>query len=106
MIRFTILALCLLAAPVAAQSAVDHYHDAAQLYIAESNAEAEEAALAGLALAPDDEKLRALLEKIRERNEQQGQQGSDGEPQDNENEQSQEGDGDKSEGCVIPAPPI
>lgn len=97
MIRLFPLALFLLAAPVAAQSAVDYYHDAAKLYIAENNAEAETAALAGLAAAPDDAKLQALLEKIRERNEQQGEQGDDGEPQENENEQSQEGEGQQQD---------
>lgn len=97
MTRFIAIALCLLAATAAAQPAVDYYHDAAQLYIAEDNAAAEEAALAGLALAPDDDKLRALLDKIRERNEQQGQQGNDGEQEDTENEQTQQGEGQQQD---------
>ena len=88
----TLAVLLLLAAPVAAQTAEDHYHDAARLYIAEDNAAAEAAALEGLALDPDDAKLRALLDKIRERNEQQSpqQQSGDGDPDEQQDADEQQ----------------
>ena len=88
--------LLLVAAPAGAQSAVDFYHDAARLYIAEDNAQAERAAEAGLALAPDDQKLQALLEKIRERNDQEEQQGG-GEPQQDDAEDQQQGEGEQQQ---------
>lgn len=87
--RFVPIALLLLAAPVAAQSAEDFYHDAARLYIAEDNAAAERAALDGLALAPDDAKLRALLDAIREQNDQQQSGQGEQEERDDADEQQQ-----------------
>lgn len=88
-----ILALILLAAPVRAQSVAEYYHHAAQRYIAGADAEAEAAALAGLALAPDDARLQALLEQIRQRQQESGgQQGQD------ESDQQQPGDGPQQQG--------
>ncbi|MDX1531713.1 MAG: hypothetical protein R3362_09325 [Rhodothermales bacterium] len=85
MIRPLLIVLLTAAAPAAAQSVAGHYHRAAQLYIGGENAQAEAAAEAGLALAPNDAKLRALLEKIREKNPQQG--GSEQSAQDEGDEQ-------------------
>ena len=90
--------LLLVAAPAGAQSAVDYYHDAARLYIAEDSAQAERAAEAGLALAPDDRKLQALLEKIRERNEQDQQQdGSGDQDEQNEADEQPQGEGEQQD---------
>ena len=91
------LLLLAASAPAPAQSAVDYYHDAARLYIAEDNARAEGAALAGLALAPEDRKLQALLEKIRERNEQEQQQNGEGEPQQDSADQQQQAEGEQQD---------
>lgn len=81
--------LCV-AAPAGAQSVADYYHAAAQAYIGGENAEAEAAAEAGLTLDPTDAKLRALLEKIRERN----PEGSGGEQEQQEADQQDEGEGE------------
>ncbi len=88
-----VLALLGLAAPAAAQSVADYYHAAAQLYIGEQNQRAEAAAEAGLALDPDDAKLRALLEKIREQEEGQGGGGQQAEDADDR----QPGEGDEQQ---------
>lgn len=97
--RYVFIALFLLAAPVAAQTAEDFYHDAARLYIAEDNAAAERAALDGLELAPDDAKLRALLDKIRERSDQQQSgQGDQDEEQDADDQQQGYGSTPQDEG--------
>jgi len=94
MTRIVALLLLLAAAPAGAQSVADYYHTAAQAYIAGQNAEAEQAAEAGLAIDPTDAKLQALLEKIRERNPddsggEQEQENAD-EQQDGEGEQQQD----------------
>ena len=81
------------AAPVAAQSVADYYHTAAQAYIGGDNAEAEQAAVAGLALAPNDAKLQALLEKIRERNPDD----SGGEQEQDKAEQQEDGEGEQQD---------
>ncbi len=94
---FLVVALGLAVMPARAQSAVDYYHDAAKLYIAEHNAEAEQAAEAGLALAPDDRKLQALLEKIRERNEQQQQQSGGEQEKQDEADEHQQGEGEQQD---------
>ena len=93
MLRFFLFAFVFAAAPVAAQSVADYYHTAAQAYIGGDNAEAEQAAVAGLALAPNDAKLQALLEKIRERNPDD----SGGEQEQDEAEQQQDGEGEQQD---------
>jgi hypothetical protein len=59
--------LLALAAPAAAQSVEERYHAAARLYIAGDLAAAEAEAEAALRLAPQHRRLRALLDRIRER---------------------------------------
>ena len=87
-----IAALCV-ASPAEAQSVADYYHTAAQTYIGGQNAEAEQAAVAGLNIDPTDAKLQALLEKIRERNPDDS-----GGEQEQENADNQEdGEGDQQE---------
>ncbi|MEM1043463.1 MAG: hypothetical protein AAGI91_12645 [Bacteroidota bacterium] len=86
-----LLFLWVAALPVAAQSATDYYHTAAQLYIGEQNAGAEAAAEAGLALDPADAKLQALLEKIRERQQEQGGGGDEQEAENADEQQPGEG---------------
>ncbi|NNF57079.1 MAG: hypothetical protein HKN04_02455 [Rhodothermaceae bacterium] len=76
-----------LALGVQAQTAVDYYHGAARLYIEGANAQAEQVALQGLALAPDDARLQALLDRIREQEQQQSGQGEQQNQDDNENQQ-------------------
>ncbi len=85
--------LCFVASPARAQSVADYYHTAAQHYIGGENPQAEAAAEAGLALDPANAKLRALLEKIRERNEGTGSQHE----QDDADEQ-QPGEGEQQSG--------
>lgn len=70
------LATVIAAAPATAQTAMDYYHEAARAYIGDARAEAERAALAGLALDPVHARLQALLEKIREQPPENG----DGQP--------------------------
>ncbi len=72
----------------------DYYHAAAQQYIGGQNAEAERAAEAGLALDPNNAKLQALLEKIRERNPDDS--GGEQQKQDNADQQK-EGEGEQQE---------
>lgn len=93
MTRFLPLLLLIALPSVVAQSATDYYHTAAQLYIGEQNQQAEAAAEAGLALDPADEKLQALLEKIRERQQQGG-----GEQQNQEDaDEQQPGEGEQQD---------
>ncbi|MEP0546671.1 MAG: hypothetical protein ABJF88_07055 [Rhodothermales bacterium] len=87
------LLLFLAAAPAGAQSVADYYHAAAQSYIGGENAEAERAAEAGLALAPNDAKLQALLDKIRERNPDD----SGGEEQQDEADEQRDGEGEEQD---------
>ena len=75
---------------VQAQTAVDYYHDSARLYIEGDNTTAEQAALQGLALAPNDARLQALLDRIRQQEQQQSGQGEQQNQDDNENQQSGE----------------
>lgn len=88
----TVLRLLLLiglaaAGPVAAQSAEELYHSAAGLYIAGDNPAAEAAAVQGLRQAPDDRRLQALLEAIR----QQDQNGGAGQAAGEDAEQQRPG---------------
>jgi len=93
MIRLLPLLLLLAATPAGAQSVADYYHAAAQAYIDGQNAEAEQAAEAGLNIDPTDAKLQALLEKIRERNPDDS-----GGEQEQENADNQEdGEGEQQE---------
>lgn len=88
-----------------AQSAANQYHDAARLYIDGQMEEAEQAAVAGLAIDANDVKLQALLERIRQQQEQPQQQqtgeGNDGErneePQDEQDNQGESGPQDSDE---------
>lgn len=93
MIRFATLLLLLAATPAEAQSVADYYHAAAQAYIGGQNAEAEQAAIAGLDLDPTDTKLQALLEKIRERNPDD----SGGEQEQENADEQQDGEGNEQE---------
>lgn len=101
--RFLLLVLLMSGATGAsAQTAADQYHDAAGLYISGDLEAAEQAAEAGLAIDPDDAKLQALLERIRQQQEQRNQQHSDeGEPSDEtqnpQNEQRSEGESDQQD---------
>ena len=89
MTRFILLVgLALVAPMVMAQTAVDYYHDAARLYIGGDNEAAEQAAERGLALAPRDARLQALLDRIRQQEQQQSGQGNRQNQQQNENQQS------------------
>jgi hypothetical protein len=112
-------ALLALAVPARAQSAGDLYHEAARLYIGGERAAAEAAATHGLRLAPGDPKLQALLDRIRQQEQQQNrggpqsqqqsdpdqqdgqqrQQGSEGEQQQDERQgqQDQQGAPDQPE---------
>jgi hypothetical protein len=111
-----LLVLLALAAPVRAQSASDLYHVAARHYIGGEREAAEEAAVRGLRLAPDDPKLGALLDRIRQQQEPsdqggqqqdgqqspgeqsgaQGRQGNEGEQQGNgEDPQQNQGEGEQ-----------
>ena len=69
--------LLMTAAGASAQSAADYYHNAAGQYINGEMEAAEQATEAGLAIDPDDAKLQALLERIRQQRDQQNQQQSD-----------------------------
>ncbi|HYE97206.1 MAG TPA: hypothetical protein VD962_13470 [Rubricoccaceae bacterium] len=82
----------LLATAAHAQSASDRYHEAARLFIAGEKEGAERAAEAGLALAPNDARLRALLERIRRQPPDQPQGGGQQpqQPQPNEGQQNQQ----------------
>jgi hypothetical protein len=93
MIRFATIILLLVAAPAGAQSVADYYHTAAQAYIGGQNAEAEQAAVAGLNIDPTDAKLQALLEKIRERNPDD----SGGEQEQENADEQQDGEGEQQE---------
>ncbi len=92
------LLLCA-AAPVTAQDVADYYHAAARHYIEQENPEAEAAAEAGLALDPENEKLRALLDKIRERDE-----GDSGEQQPGDADEQEPGEGEPQPGEGEPQP--
>ncbi len=85
-----LLFFLLSAVEVSAQTATDHYHTAAQQYIGGEMEAAEQAATAGLAIDPDDTKLQALLERIRQQKEQQDQQQSGDDDQGDQNEDSQD----------------
>ncbi len=86
-----LLVLALIATGVRAQSAADLYHDAVRLYIDGQREPAEQAALQGLALDPDDARLKALLARIRE--EQPPRNGGENPVQNEEREaSSQNGD--------------
>jgi hypothetical protein len=87
-----IAALCV-ASPAGAQSVADYYHAAAQAYIDGANADAEQAAVAGLTVDPTDAKLQALLEKIRERNPDD----SGGEQEQDDAENQEDGEGEQQE---------
>ena len=89
--RLLPLLLLLAAAPAGAQSVAGYYHTAARAYIGGENAEAERAAEAGLALDPTDVRLRALLDKIRERN----PEGQGGEQEQQEADQQSTGEGNQ-----------
>lgn len=106
MSRALALLVLLGAAPATAQSAMDYYHTAAQLYIGEQNPQAEAAAEAGLALDPGNTKLQALLEKIREQQEQQNGGGEQQEQDDADEQQPGEGEQqpDGAEGGEQPQP--
>ena len=106
-----LLALLALVAPARAQSAADFYHEAARLYVGDEREAAEQAAERGLRLAPDDPKLRALLDRIRQDEQQQSgqgggqnqepnpnQEGGEQGPQGNEGDPQQEQDREESEG--------
>ncbi len=88
------LLLSLLLPPAAAQSVVDHYHEAAGLFVAGDDRAAEAAAVAGLRLDPDDAKLLELLEAIRERNPEQG---GEGEPEESDDADEQQGGGQQQQ---------
>ena len=83
-----------------AQAAANYFHNAAGLYINGEMETAEQEAEAGLAVDPDDVKLKALLERIREEQEEQMRQnhqrdeGDEGEQSD---EQQSEGESDRQE---------
>ena len=67
----------LLAPPAAAQSTADAYfHEAAQAYVGGDEATARRAVTQGLEVAPDDPRLIALREKLREGGRPDGQQDS------------------------------
>ena len=94
-------------APALAQRAApaDKYHQAAGHYVAGDLAPAEAAARAGLALAPDDPKLQALLDLITQDQDQQdgdqnqdpeGDSGDDGQQPDAEPGQDGPPDGGQS----------
>jgi Ca-activated chloride channel family protein len=91
--RLLPLLILLAAAPAGAQSVADYYHAAAQAYIDGENADAEQAAEAGLAIDPTDAKLQALLEKIRERNPDD----SGGEQEQDDAENQEDGEGEQQE---------
>jgi hypothetical protein len=93
-LRLLLFLLLFAAAPAGAQSVADYYHAAAQSYIGGDSAEAERAAEAGLAIDPTDAKLRALLEKIRERNPDD----SGGEQEQPEADQQEEGESEQQDG--------
>lgn len=118
-VRLVLLALGLVALPVLAQSAASgdaqaNYHEGARLYVDGEMAPAEAAVRAGLALAPDDAKLQALLDLIlQDQQDQDGDQNQDSEgdsgddgqegddPEDGEGEdgeQGSEGDEPQDEG--------
>ncbi|OZC02994.1 hypothetical protein [Rubricoccus marinus] len=92
--RFAFLAL-LLAAPLAAQQftrtpgATEKYHTAAQAHIAGETDRAIQEAEAGLALDPDNAKLKRLLDLLRQQ--KPPQDGDDGQ-QDENSESGDEGD--------------
>lgn len=103
MSRFLLLsALLALAASARAQSApdgsaADLYHEAARLYVGGERDAAEEAALRGLALAPDEPRLQALLDRIRQNQQQSGQDGQQNpDPQGGE-EGAQDGEGEQEQ---------
>ncbi len=78
-----------------AQSATDQYHSAAGLYINGEMDAAERAAEAGLAIQPNDAKLQALLERIRQQQNQQEQ--GDQRRQDRDDEQQPDEQEDQGE---------
>jgi len=97
-----LLALLALAAPARAQSAADLYHEAARLYVGGEREQAEAAAVRGLQQAPDDPKLQALLDRIRQDEQQQSGQGDQQNPWQNPNQQGGEqgqqgGEGDQQQ---------
>ena len=98
-LRFLCLTLAL-AAPVVAQqapsSAPGAYDQAAGLFIDGDNAQAEAAALAGLQAAPNDAKIQALLDLIRQQ--QPPQDGSGGEQDDENQDQPDEPQDDGEDG--------
>ncbi len=80
-----------------AQSADDHYHNAAQLYIAANLDRAIEEAEAGLAVDPSHAKLQALLEELRQKKEEQEQQQQQQQEQQQEQQQQQQQEGEQQE---------
>ena len=97
--RFFLLAL-LFAAPLAAAQftttrtpgATEKYHNAAQAYVAGENEKAVQEAEAGLALDPDNAKLKKLLDLLRQQ--KPPQDGDEGQ-QDNESQSGDQGDKDQ-----------
>jgi hypothetical protein len=88
--RLLFLALLASAAPARAQSTADLYHEAAGLYVGGERDAAEAAAVRGLQRAPDDPKLQALLDRIRQDEQEQSDQGSQQNQQQNPNQQGDE----------------
>jgi hypothetical protein len=87
--------------------AADRYHEAARLFIDGETERAAQAADAGLAMAPDNARLQALRDLIRQQEQQDEQnQGDDGEPQtDDSGEQEQEGEGQPRDDGAGETPP-
>ena len=98
------LAVALVAVPVLAQrapsAAVEQYRQAAAQYIAGEMESAESAARAGLRIAPDDAKLKALLDLItKDKEEEDGDQNQDSDGQSGDDGEQESGDAsDSSDG--------
>ena len=87
---------------VAAQSSADAYfHEAAQSYVAGDRAAARRAVEQGLAMAPSDPRLKALLQKLRQSGRSQGRQDSSSANGSNRSQQNEDassnGSSDRSE---------
>ena len=96
----------LLAPPAAAQSTADAYfHEAAQAYVDGDEATARRAVTQGLEVAPDDPRLIALREKLREGGRPDGQQDSSSTSSDRRSgQQGNESSDETSGGGENPSP--
>lgn len=95
-IKLIISIIFILSSNLLSQSADDYYHSAAQSYIKANYEQAKQAVAEGIAKYPNDPRLAAIAEKLKNEEEKQNQQ-QEQQEQEQEQQQQQEQEQQKQE---------